>query len=510
MKASNPSLRGTKSDMLTNSAFASSVSGIGTLGKSGKEIRSPLALIVVPTRELGIQTAILLFRLVGGTLVEPRKKEKSDESSPSANMLFKYQGPKSVSIACVLDDQEASDGLSMETDICITSPAYLSNLLSDGDIRPELLRVVVFDEADLTIKQTVVDDLGMLFRDFEETRKFSRITFLVGASVTETLGNYALRSGVIPVGSSYIATATAFYPLKPQTPDYCDARLEAASIQDLAICLDPGLKHQRVIARTGKGMITLTRLIRKELQEYEERFRKQCNESLDSSCSKSRPRVVVYFDTEETAKNAIVPLRDALWGEHQVCVLLPGIGIDPLRIMDIFKKAETSIMLATPNSVRGLDFPALSHVYTLYLPDDDPVEYVHLAGRVGRIGQSGSVFGEGGRVVSIVRQKDSYKVDLLARALGFEFEDVEDPGESYDRTEESPELMKYYEESMRLLRLSDDPDVDFGTVVAEMSPERVEEEWTNGNQTDAQIDDSGGFVDRDLMMKATPQSHSNP
>ena len=62
-------------------------------------------------------------------------------------------------------------------------------------------------------------------------------------------------------------------------------------------------------------------------------------------------------------------------------------------------------MLATSNSVRGLDFPDVTHVYTLYLHVNDPREYVHLAGRVGRIGQIGSATGTGGRVTCILEQR---------------------------------------------------------------------------------------------------------
>mmetsp|Transcript_3551 Transcript_3551/g.5655 ORF Transcript_3551/g.5655 Transcript_3551/m.5655 type:complete len:240 (-) Transcript_3551:612-1331(-) len=124
-------------------------------------------------------------------------------------------------------------------------------------------------------------------------------------------------------------------------------------------------------------------------------------------------------------KNAISPLRDALWGEHKLCVLLPKTGVNPLQMMEQFKNNETTVMLATPNSVRGLDFPALTHVYTLYLPTEDPREYVHLAGRVGRVGQRGSVYGSGGRVVSILQQDDADKMDVLAEKLGFVFTDVD-------------------------------------------------------------------------------------
>ena len=41
------------------------------------------------------------------------------------------------------------------------------------------------------------------------------------------------------------------------------------------------------------------------------------------------------------------------------------------------------MLLTMPNSVKGLDFDALIHVYTLYLPMDDPKKCVNLGERIG-------------------------------------------------------------------------------------------------------------------------------
>jgi hypothetical protein len=78
---------------------------LATLGKSDKEdIKSPLALIVVPGRELGIQVAMLLYSLVGGNV-----KKEATELSGKANM-FKYKGPKGIRIGMrSMDGTEASE-----------------------------------------------------------------------------------------------------------------------------------------------------------------------------------------------------------------------------------------------------------------------------------------------------------------------------------------------------------------------------------------------------------------
>ena len=243
---------------------------ISTLGRSGKDVKSPLALVVVPTRELGVQTAMLLYQLVGGNI-----KESATERSGKANM-FKYKGPKGIRIGCVLDDEEASFGLKLQTDIAITTPQYLGKLLDDGDVDPSKLRVVVFDEADLALEETSADDLSRLFDDNAEEREFSRLTFLVGASVTEALGNLAVSSRVLPKGKSYIVTATSFAPLKSDDAPARDAaqivgaQPKTASLKDLDVCLYPGLKHERVVISNETGLLALTRLLRKELQDYEE------------------------------------------------------------------------------------------------------------------------------------------------------------------------------------------------------------------------------------------------
>jgi superfamily II DNA/RNA helicase len=135
--------------------------------------------------------------------------------------------------------------------------------------------------------------------------------------------------------------------------------------------------------------------------------------------------------------------------------------------MEQFKKNETSVMLATANSVRGLDFPALSHVYTLYLPMDDPREYVHLAGRVGRVGQEGCIAGSGGHVVSILKEEEADKMELLASQLGFEFVDIDPALDMLPLTEggsldvenvDVEKMRRLLEDTYTFVKLEEDPE----------------------------------------------------
>jgi len=529
----SPSMKGQGYDQVGINKQSSSSSSSSTLGKSGTDVKSPIALIVVPTRELGVQIALLLFELVGGN-----KKQSATERSGKRNM-FKYKGPKGVKIGCVLDENMSKEGLKLQTDIAITTPRYLTKLMQDGDIDPSKLRVVVYDEADLGLEQTSTDNLKLLFdgsttttKDGEETengntkREFSRISYLVGATVTESLGNLAVKDEILPKGKSYIVTATRFAPLAADDDDVMEATnidggdgeyvnamptvgisssedASKATLKDLSLCLDPGLRHERVVAPDNTELLCLARMLRKELKDFEianatltdevengsdsgddeendllkqlailREETKDLEEEFDFSSVASsspkgtpdkinslmRPKVVVFFPDEDEARDAILSLRDAMWGEHKLGVLLPNTGTVPLSIMESFKKGEISVLLATPNSIRGLDFPELTHVYTLFLPDNDPREYLHLAGRVGRIGQQGSVRGQGGRVTTILDQDEAPKFDQMATFLGFDYEDVAPIKAEISEQSDVEDMRRYLEDTITLLGTVDDVD----------------------------------------------------
>lgn len=52
-----------------------------------------------------------------------------------------------------------------------------------------------------------------------------------------------------------------------------------------------------------------------------------------------------------------------------------------------FRDNAATFLLATPTAARGLDLPAISHIYNLDCCEDSTA-YLHRAGRAGRIGSS--------------------------------------------------------------------------------------------------------------------------
>jgi superfamily II DNA/RNA helicase len=79
-------------------------------------------------------------------------------------------------------------------------------------------------------------------------------------------------------------------------------------------------------------------------------------------------RVIIFARSEQEARTAAEPLRAALWGDHMLSVLLPSTGAEPVKALTAFRDRVASLLLATPSAARGLDLPAVSHVYSIGLP----------------------------------------------------------------------------------------------------------------------------------------------
>jgi hypothetical protein len=84
------------------------------------------------------------------------------------------------------------------------------------------------------------------------------------------------------------------------------------------------------------------------------------------------------------------------------------------------------------------------------------------------VGQSGSVRGSGGRVISILKDKDASKMDVLAKELGFEYTDLapvkadippiplDEDGEVDLENADVEKMRQYLEDTMSFIALADD------------------------------------------------------
>jgi len=80
------------------------------------------------------------------------------------------------------------------------------------------------------------------------------------------------------------------------------------------------------------------------------------------------------------------------------------------RTLDAFRASDISILVASDVAARGLDIPAVSHIFNFDVPFQ-PDDYVHRIGRTGRAGRAGHAF-------MLVGSRDEKSVAAIEKLIG--------------------------------------------------------------------------------------------
>jgi superfamily II DNA/RNA helicase len=78
--------------------------------------------------------------------------------------------------------------------------------------------------------------------------------------------------------------------------------------------------------------------------------------------------------------------------------------------LDSFRKGEVALLIASDVAARGLDIPAVSHVFNFDVPHHAD-DYVHRIGRTGRAGLTGTA-------ITIVAPSDQKSVAIIEKLIG--------------------------------------------------------------------------------------------
>lgn len=138
-----------------------------------------------------------------------------------------------------------------------------------------------------------------------------------------------------------------------------------------------------------------------------------------------KDRVLVRLLETENPQSALI-FCNTKANVHYICGVLKGFGYnaDELsadlsqsrreQVLARLKNSEVRFLVATDVAARGIDIPALSHVF-LYEPPEDKESYIHRAGRTGRAGAAGTVIS----LVDIMQKLEldriakHYKIDMM-------------------------------------------------------------------------------------------------
>jgi superfamily II DNA/RNA helicase len=99
-------------------------------------------LVIVPTRELVVQNAMLIWRILGGNVSRQMPGDTAN--------IFRYIGPRGVKVKGVFDHEKHVMNPDPDTtiaEIVVGTPEELRDLKLQGDLEVDLAQFIVADEA---------------------------------------------------------------------------------------------------------------------------------------------------------------------------------------------------------------------------------------------------------------------------------------------------------------------------------------------------------------------------
>ena len=361
--------------------------------------------------------------------------------------------------------------------VIVGTPEYLSRGAISGNLRLQNLRGIVIDEADACLGDADghADAMARLLRRIGEARAAADVpppqTVLAGASLTPGLVRTAIdagwvRSPTLVSEYGWIEQGMSLEAIALPVPPGEGAASGAVAWTEQRV--PAGASHQYIVSEAKDAVSVCCRLLRERFEAAAAADGEVLAPYGNEAPQPPPPRVVVFAPSADAAISLAERLQGALFGTLSgdssaglwgLSVLLPSAEArldsreetdgtlsvleSSLRVMEMFAcdrisvrsrtnscwrqnprphahayahahlHARSQVLVTTAAATRGLDFPRVTDVINLGIVGS-AADYVHRAGRVGRIGQLAR-----GSVVSVLCAAEVSELLALGRTLHF-------------------------------------------------------------------------------------------
>jgi ATP-dependent RNA helicase DeaD len=272
-----------------------------------------------------------------------------------AQAMQEYGSCQGVRVLAVYGGQPYSRQISrlrQGVDIVVGTPGRLLDLIKKGELDLSCVRTVILDEADEMLSMGFIDDINEILSKIPSERQT------------------ALFSATIPPEIRVLADK---YMRSPQS----------ITIQGKQLTVDT-VDHRYYLVNKEDKLAVLTRLFEVE--------------NITSA--------LIFVGTRVGTSDLV----NELMGRGFPAEALNGDLSQQTRerVLDRFRRNQSTVLVATDVAARGLDIDDISHVFNYDLPID-PELYVHRVGRTGRAGKTGIA-------ISLLTTKEIWR---LRRIEGF-------------------------------------------------------------------------------------------
>ena len=269
--------------------------------------------------------------------------------------LGEYRGVKTVAVYGGQAMSKQLTALSQSSHIVVATPGRLMDHMERGTVRLDQIRTAVLDEADQMLDIGFAPDIAYILRRTPRSRQ----TMLFSATMPGPIHRLANRYLRNP---SWVRVGGEAEPVKEVRQVYYEVaeRDRTRLLQDLLRDSD-AITQALIFRRTKIGVDKLERNLQRS--------------GFDAQA--------IHGDMTQAQRNAV---------------------------MNRFRAKDLRIMVATNVASRGLDIPAVSHVFNYDMPDNLE-EYVHRIGRTARMGRTGTA-------IIFVSEWDFDTLDLIQAHVG--------------------------------------------------------------------------------------------
>uniref|UniRef100_A0A1D1YK96 RNA helicase n=1 Tax=Anthurium amnicola TaxID=1678845 RepID=A0A1D1YK96_9ARAE len=339
------------------------------------------AVIVAPSRELGMQIVRELEKLLG-----PGDKKFVQQLVGGANRSRQEEALKKN-----------------KPGIVVGTPGRIAEISASGKLHTHGCQFLVLDEVDQLLSFNFRENMHRILEHVGRrsgsqpssmlgplSRRTERQIIMVSATIPFSVIRAARSWGRDPLlvkGKNVSSLDSVSFPgTGPVYPDSDAISPPGSMTQVTRESLPPALKHYYCVAKAQRKVDTLRR----------------CVHALDARS------VIVFMNHSKQLKDVVFKLEargmkaDELHGD---------LGkLARSTTLKKFKDGELRVLVTNELSARGLDVSECDLVVNLDLPTDS-IHYAHRAGRAGRLGRKGNV-------VTVCEEPEVFVVKKLQRQLG--------------------------------------------------------------------------------------------
>ena len=348
-----------------------------------KPTSSVQALVLLPTRELASQVAIVARRLAAAS-------------------------PERLLVMALLDGSGAKRQrkwlVAQPPQVVVGNVQQVDAVLQSQLLRLETLRVLVVDEVDacLSDKQTSVLLQRMLGGKLAIPPEAASAA-ASAARLAKTDSRTARANSFSSLGTRQTLFVSASLPQRQHFRRQCAQQRWCREVPALVHAepleqVPAHIRHGWAPCATSKRLAALRVLLRRHAAQLE---------------------AAIVFAPPSLPLQRIADALAGVLDETAPAILAEGQNINArAAAVRELRERRKRLLLSTPLGARGLDVPHCTHVYLIGLPESAE-DYLHAAGRCGRMGQPGLV-------TVLCGEKEAFALGRIGNALGVDFIDARD------------------------------------------------------------------------------------